>query len=87
MSDTTIVSAIACGVAPLDHVKTQLPYALLTAVAALITGYLPAAIGIPVIVIIPLGTVILIIAGYAIGKIRINYKNNAAPSPDAATVE
>jgi Na+/H+ antiporter NhaC len=87
MSDTTIVSAIACGVAPLDHVKTQLPYALLTAVAALITGYLPAAIGIPVIVIIPLGTVILIISGYTIGKIRINSKNNAAPSPDAATAE
>lgn len=29
-SDTTIVSAIACGIRPLDHVITQLPYALLS---------------------------------------------------------
>ena len=30
-SDTTIVSAIACGIRPLDHVITQIPYALLSA--------------------------------------------------------
>lgn len=31
LSDTTIVSAIACDVEPLDHVRTQLPYAMLAA--------------------------------------------------------
>lgn len=33
-SDTTIVSALAAGCRPLDHVTTQLPYALTTAAAA-----------------------------------------------------
>ena len=31
ISDTTIVSSIACDVEPLQHVKTQMPYALLAA--------------------------------------------------------
>lgn len=52
ISDTTIVSSIACGVDPMDHVRTQLPYAIIAAVAAAVigfpaagmyTGYLPAA--------------------------------------------
>ena len=44
-SDTTIVSSIACGVDPKDHVKTQLPYAMLAAGAALLLGFLPAGFG------------------------------------------
>lgn len=45
LSDTTIVSAAACGVDPLDHVRTQLPYALLAAAAAAGCGFLPYALG------------------------------------------
>ena len=44
-SDTTIVSALACGISTHEHTVTQLPYALLTAGAALILGYLPVALG------------------------------------------
>jgi Na+/H+ antiporter NhaC len=33
-SDTTIMSSIACGIRPLDHVVTQLPYATLAAALA-----------------------------------------------------
>jgi len=40
-SDTTIVSSIATGVEPIDHVKTQLPYALIAAAAAIVFGFLP----------------------------------------------
>jgi Na+/H+ antiporter NhaC len=40
ISDTTIVSSIACGVDPMDHVRTQLPYALLAAAGAALTGFL-----------------------------------------------
>lgn len=42
LSDTTIVSSFACGVEPLDHVKTQLPYAGIAAAGALLFGFLPA---------------------------------------------
>ena len=39
ISDTTIVSSIACGVDPMDHVRTQLPYALLAAAGAAMWGF------------------------------------------------
>ena len=39
ISDTTIVSSIACGVDPIDHVRTQLPYALLAAAGAAFIGF------------------------------------------------
>ncbi len=53
LSDTTIVYSIACGIEPLEHVRTQLPYALLAA-AALI-GFLPAGFGLPAWLLLPAG--------------------------------
>jgi Na+/H+ antiporter NhaC len=44
-SDTTIVSALACGITTTEHTLTQLPYALLAAGVALGAGYLPHAVG------------------------------------------
>lgn len=46
ISDTTIVSSIACGLEPHEHVKTQLPYAFLAAVVAAGLGFIPAAYGV-----------------------------------------
>ncbi len=46
ISDTTILSSMAAGSDHIDHVRTQLPYALVTAAAALLCGYLPAGLGI-----------------------------------------
>jgi Na+/H+ antiporter NhaC len=45
ISDTTILSSMASGCDHVDHVRTQLPYALLGAVAALLIGYLPEILG------------------------------------------
>ncbi|MGE9295051.1 MAG: Na+/H+ antiporter NhaC family protein [Puniceicoccales bacterium] len=45
ISDTTLVSAITCDVAPHDHVRTQLPMALLAALAAALLGFLPIGFG------------------------------------------
>ena len=46
-SDTTIVASIASGVEPLDHVRTQMPFALIAAMVALLLGFLPAGFGLP----------------------------------------
>ena len=43
ISDTTVMSSIASASDHIDHVRTQMPYALLTMGTALILGYLPAA--------------------------------------------
>lgn len=45
LSDTTLMTSIATSCDHLDHVKTQLPYALIGGIAALAIGYLPAAMG------------------------------------------
>jgi Na+/H+ antiporter NhaC len=44
-SDTTIVASIAAGVEPLDHFRTQLPFAGLTGLVALLCGFLPLGYG------------------------------------------
>jgi Na+/H+ antiporter NhaC len=42
ISDTTIMSSIASSIDHMDHVGTQMPYALLVGIVACATGYLPA---------------------------------------------
>jgi Na+/H+ antiporter NhaC len=45
ISDTTLMSSIASSCDHMDHVKTQMPYALWVGSIALLIGYLPAAAG------------------------------------------
>ena len=47
ISDTTIMSSMASGCNHLQHVKTQMPYALTVGVVALFIGVLPTALGLP----------------------------------------
>lgn len=62
LSDTTIVSSIACGVEARDHVRTQMPYALLAAFASLVCGFLPVGYGVPVVAVLIAGVVLLWLA-------------------------
>ena len=45
LSDTTILSSLASGSDHIDHVRTQLPYALTVAVVAIVLGDIPTAFG------------------------------------------
>ena len=47
ISDTTILSSMASGCDHIEHVRTQLPYALVVGVAALFICSLPVAYGMP----------------------------------------
>ncbi len=44
-SDTTLVASATCGLRPIDHVRTQLPYAVTAALAAAVFGFLPTGTG------------------------------------------
>lgn len=55
ISDTTILSSMCSGADHIDHVQTQLPYALMAALIALVTGYIPAGFGISPWICIPAG--------------------------------
>ncbi len=59
ISDTTVLSSIASGCNHIEHVRTQLPYALLVGGAALFIGTLPAAFGISPWVLLVIGAVVL----------------------------
>ncbi len=45
ISDTTILSSMASGADHIDHVRTQLPYALLAALVGMLVGDIPTAFG------------------------------------------
>lgn len=61
ISDTTILSSMGSACDHIDHVKTQLSYAISVAVISIFFGYLPAGLGMPVIVTLPIG--LLVVAG------------------------
>ncbi len=65
ISDTTVLSSIASGCNHIEHVRTQLPYALLVGAASLAIGTIPAGYGLPPWISILTGIALL----YAILKI------------------
>ncbi len=59
ISDTTVMSSMASGCDHVDHVRTQLPYALSVAVVALVVGYVPVGFGLSPWIGLLLGVVVL----------------------------
>ena len=59
ISDTTILSSLASSCNHIQHVRTQLPYALVVAVVALLFGTLPIAYGVPIWILIPISVFLL----------------------------
>lgn len=47
ISDTTVLSSLATRCDHIDHVKTQMPYALIVGIVAVLFGTIPSAIGLP----------------------------------------
>ncbi len=59
ISDTTVLSSVASGCDHIEHVRTQLPYALLVGIVALLVGTVPGGFGMPPWLSIVLGIVVL----------------------------
>ena len=68
ISDTTILSSLASGCDHIEHVRTQLPYALLAGIVAIFFGLLPTAMGIPWWIALGIATVILLGVVRLLGK-------------------
>ncbi len=60
ISDTTIVSAIACDLETVDHVRTQLPYAVLASLIALGCGFIPCGFGLSPVIALAAGAAVLV---------------------------
>ena len=59
ISDTTILSSTASACDHMDHVRTQLPYALLVGVVGMLLGSIGTAYGLPVWVALAGGAALL----------------------------
>ena len=68
ISDTTILSSLASGCDHIDHVRTQLPYALVTGVAAILLGSIPTGFGLPWWISMIVGIVAVILIVKMVGK-------------------
>lgn len=74
ISDTTILSSMASGCDHIDHVRTQLPYALAVGGVAIFIGTIPAAYGLPAWISLVVGAGVLLVVIRVFGK----------PVPEAA---
>ena len=68
ISDTTILSSMGSGCDHIAHVNTQIYYALFVAVIAILFGYIPAGLGIPWYIDIPVAVVVMYVALRLIGE-------------------
>lgn len=68
ISDTTILSSMASACDHIDHVRTQLPYAILAAVVGMFVGDIPTAYGLSPWISLPVGTMVMIGILMLIGK-------------------
>ncbi len=59
ISDTTILSSLASGANHIQHVRTQLPYALTVGAVGILFGTIPAAFGISGWILFPLSLAVL----------------------------
>ncbi len=59
ISDTTVMSSMASACDHVDHVRTQMPYALTVAVVAMLVGDIPSAYGLNPAISLAVGLVIL----------------------------
>jgi len=60
ISDTTVLSSVASGCNHIEHVRTQLPYALIVGVVGLLLGTIPAGYGLPTWVSLIVGAAVLV---------------------------
>jgi Na+/H+ antiporter NhaC len=78
ISDTTVLSSMFSACDHMDHVKTQMPYSLVVTIVAIIS-YILVAIGLPVLVVLPLGIVVLYGALYFLSNKSASKMNIKIP--------
>ena len=79
ISDTTVLSSTAAACDHVDHVRTQMPYALVVALLAMVVGDVGTALGLPVWVAL-LGSVAILAGGLKLFGTAIPEGSGAQPS-------
>jgi Na+/H+ antiporter NhaC len=82
ISDTTIISSVAAGSDHIDHVRTQIPYALTVGFVALFVGLVPTGFGAPWWITLPAGAAVLVGVLLIFGKKADARKIDAQEHPE-----
>lgn len=69
ISDTTILSSMASGCDHIEHVRTQLPYAMTVGIVAISVGTIPAGYGFPWWASLLIGAAILLVVIRFVGRV------------------
>ena len=85
ISDTTILSSMASGCDHVEHVRTQMPYALLVGLISLLIGFLPAGFGVPAPLLMAAGTVVLIGSAVVLSNRSARQRSSLNPVIEAAS--
>lgn len=72
ISDTTILSSTGSSCEHINHVNTQVLYAIVVFVISILFGYLPAGFGVPIFIIMPIGIISIIVIFKIFGK-KVSY--------------
>jgi Na+/H+ antiporter NhaC len=68
ISDTTILSSMGTSCNHIDHVTTQMYYAIFVALVTIFVGYIPAGLGVPFYISLPIGIVVLYVGLRILGE-------------------
>ena len=68
ISDTTILSSMGTSCNHIDHVQTQIYYAIFVACVAIFIGYIPAGLGIPWYISLVVGVIVMYIGLKILGE-------------------
>jgi len=79
ISDTTVLSSTAAACDHLDHVETQLPYAVMVALLSMVVGDVGTALGLPVWVAL-FGSIAILAGGLKLFGTSVREESGAQPS-------
>ena len=79
ISDTTVLSSTAAACDHLDHVRTQLPYAVAVALLSMVVGDVGTALGLPVWVAL-FGSIAILAGGLKLFGTSVREESGAQPS-------
>jgi Na+/H+ antiporter NhaC len=79
ISDTTVLSSTAAACDHLDHVRTQLPYAVMVALLSMVVGDVGTALGLPVWVAL-FGSIAILAGGLKLFGTSVREESGAQPS-------
>ena len=68
ISDTTILSSMGAASDHIDHVNTQLYYAIVVAAVVIFAGYIPVGFGAPIALVLPIDIILIALLVRFVGK-------------------